>query len=44
LEQRRSLALKGRRFEQVVEIIEAVVAATDYWNHHRYPYSWKKAI
>jgi transposase len=42
--QLRSLALKGRRFEQVGEIIEAVGAATDYWNHHRYPYSWKKAV
>lgn len=42
--QLRSLALKGRRFERVGEIIEAVVAATEYWNHHRYPYVWKKAI
>jgi transposase len=40
----RSLALKGRRFERVGEIIEAVVAATEYWNHHRHPYVWKKAI
>jgi transposase len=40
----RSLALKGRRFERVGEIIEAVVAATEYWHHHRHPYAWKKAI
>jgi transposase len=42
--QLRSLALKGRRFERVDEIIAAVVAATAYWNRHRYPYVWKKAL
>jgi transposase len=42
--QLRSLALKGRRFADVDEIIEAVVKATAYWNQHRYPYIWKKAI
>ena len=42
--QLRSLALKGRRFERVGEILEAVVGATEYWNHQRYPYVWKKAI
>jgi transposase len=41
--QLRSLALKGRRFEDVDEVIEAVVLATAYWNQHRYPYIWKKA-
>jgi len=41
--QLRSLALKGRRFADVDEIIEAVVRATAYWNQHRYPYLWKKA-
>jgi transposase len=41
--QLRSLALKGRRFEDVDEMIEAVVQATAYWNQHRYPYIWKKA-
>jgi transposase len=41
--QLRSLALKGRRFADVDEIIEAVVQATAYWNQHRYPYVWKKA-
>jgi hypothetical protein len=35
---------QGRRFERVGEIIEAVVAATVYWNHHRHPDVWKKAI
>jgi transposase len=42
--QLRSLALKGRRFAGVDEIIEAVLQATAYWNVHRYPYVWKKAI
>jgi transposase len=42
--QLRSLALKGRQFADVDEIIEAVVQATAYWNQHRYPYVWKKAI
>jgi transposase len=40
----RSLALKGRRFECLDEVIEAIVQTTLYWNTHRYPYSWKKAI
>jgi transposase len=42
--QLRSLALKGRRFADVDELIEAVVQATGYWNQHCYPYVWKKAI
>jgi transposase len=42
--QLRSLALKGRRFEDVDELIAAVVQATAYWNQHCYPYVWKKAI
>ncbi len=42
--QLRSLARKGRRFECVRDIIEAVVQGTAYWNQHRYPYIWKKAI
>jgi transposase len=41
--QLRSLALKGRRFEGVDEVIEAIMQATTYWNAHRYPYVWKKA-
>jgi transposase len=42
--QLRSLALKGRRFEDVDAIIEAVVQGTAYWNQHRSPYVWKKAL
>jgi transposase len=42
--QLRRLARKGRRFENVDELIEAVVQATAYWNQHRYPYVWEKAI
>jgi transposase len=42
-QQLRRLALKGRRFEHVDEIIEALIQATMSWNAHRYPYVWKKA-
>jgi hypothetical protein len=35
--------LKGRRFERIDAVIEAVGQATLYWNAHRYPYVWKKA-
>ena len=41
--QLRSLALKGHRFADVDELIEAVVQATVYWNAHRDLYVWKKA-
>jgi transposase len=40
--QLRSLALKGRRFETLDELSEALEAALDYWNAHRHPYHWKK--
>jgi transposase len=40
--QLRSLALKGRRFETLDELTEALNAALDYWNAHRRPYHWKK--
>lgn len=40
--QLRSLALKGRRFETSEELIEALMAALDYWNQHRHPYHWRK--
>jgi len=40
--QLRSLALKGRRFETLNELTEALNAALDYWNTHRHPYHWKK--
>ena len=36
----RSLALKGRRFETWDEIVQAVAAATAYWNAHRHPFVW----
>ena len=36
----RSLALKGRRFENWDEICAAVEAATNYWNQHRHPFVW----
>jgi len=42
--QLRSLALKGRRFADVDEIIAAVMQANAYWNQHCYPYAWKKAV
>jgi hypothetical protein len=38
----RSLALKGRRFETWSEIVQAVEAATAYWNAHKHPYVWGK--
>jgi transposase len=41
--QLRSLALKGRRFERLDDLIEAIVQATRYWNTHRHPSVWKKA-
>lgn len=41
---RSSLALKGRRFADVDEIIAAVMQATEYWHRHRSPYLWKKAV
>ena len=40
--QLRSLALKGRRFETVAELSQALYDAVDYWNTHRHPYVWKK--
>jgi transposase len=40
--QLRSLALKGRRFEDIDEVILSIQKATKYWNNHRYPYNWGK--
>ncbi|MGC8855751.1 MAG: transposase [Anaerolineae bacterium] len=40
--QLQSLALKGRRFENLDELIAALNQALDYWNVHRHPYVWKK--
>jgi len=36
----RSLALKGKRFENWQEIVEAVKKATAYWNNHKHPFVW----
>jgi len=40
----RSLALKGRRFEDDDEIRAAILDAVSYWNGHCYPYVWRKAV
>ena len=40
--QLKALALKGRRFETIDELTEALNAALDYWNAHRHPYRWRK--
>lgn len=40
----RSLALKGRCFLDAAQIIQAIHAATDYWNHHAHPYEWRRAF
>lgn len=39
----RSLALKGRRFENTSDIARAIAEGTDYWNARRHPYYWRKA-
>ena len=40
--QLRSLALKGRRFETLDELTDALNGAVCWWNAHKYPYEWKK--
>jgi hypothetical protein len=40
--QLRSLALKGRRFENVDQLSQSLLDAVDYWNAHKHPYTWKK--
>jgi transposase len=40
--QLRSLALKGRRFENLDQLTQALTDALDYWNKHHHPYSWNK--
>lgn len=37
-----SLALKGKRFENLDELTMSLNQAVDYWNAHRHPYVWKK--
>ncbi|RYZ15708.1 MAG: hypothetical protein EOO70_06190 [Myxococcaceae bacterium] len=39
----RSLALAGRRLENVDELKEAVERATSYWNDHKHPYLFGRA-
>lgn len=39
----RSLALKGRCFENLEQILTAIDSATSYWNCYRHPYVWRKA-
>lgn len=36
----RSLALKGRRFANWDELVQAIDAAARYWNQHRHPCVW----
>jgi transposase len=40
--QLKSLALKGRRFEDLEQLNQALYDALAYWNSHRHPYVWKK--
>lgn len=40
--QLKSLALKGRRFENQTALETALWEALHYWNKHRYPYHWKR--
>jgi hypothetical protein len=38
----RSLALKGRRFEDWGDVMVALYSATRYWNKHGHPFRWGK--
>ena len=40
--QLRSLALKGRRFETLDDLTQALHDGLDYWDKHCHPYTWKK--
>jgi transposase len=40
--QLKSLALKGRRFEDLEQLTQALQDGLKYWNQHRHPYVWKK--
>ena len=40
----RSLALKGRRFQIVDEIVDAIEWATHHWNQNKNPYVWRKVF
>lgn len=39
----RHLALDGSRYATTEEMSTAIACATDYWNDHSHPYTWKKA-
>jgi transposase len=39
----RSLALNGRRFETVDQMVRAIADGTLYWLDHRHPFTWRKA-
>lgn len=39
----KNLALKGRNFEAIDQLVLAIQRATDYWNSHRHPYRWRRA-
>lgn len=39
----RSLALKGRRFEDAEALRSSICQGTIYWNDHRHPYVWRKS-
>jgi len=40
--QLKSLALKGRRFDVLDQLTEALYDGLEYWNNHRHPYVWKR--
>jgi transposase len=40
--QLKALALKGRRFDTLADLTQALYAGLEYWNAHRHPYRWKK--
>lgn len=40
--QLKSLALKGRRFDDLDQLTKALFAGLEFWNQHRHPYVWKK--
>ena len=40
----RSLALKGRCFQVVDEIVDAIEWATHHWNQNKKPYVWRKVF
>lgn len=40
----RSLALKGRCFQVIDEIVHAIEWATHHWNQNRKPYVWRKVF